>query len=524
LKRRGGLPADEVVALGLKLASALAHLHAHGLVHRDVKPSNILFVGGEAKLADAGLVAALDDARSLVGTPGYIPPEGPGTPQADIYSLGKVLYETAFGKDRTDFPQLPSDLTTRTDHAQLLELNEVLLAACAKDPAQRYQSAEEMLGDLELLQRGNSVKAKRAFRRRAKLGVIIGLVAAVLMLVGAMTISAVRHRSQSRSLSSNPEAQKLYEQAKFQFNHITSEDNRAAFSSLWQAVHLDTNFVAAYYKLFECYFGPWGGDLPPHQDMMKNMRWVADHLRRVPKSPEYLTVNSLIQFYDYRFDEAIAEVERALARNPNFARARALHAWYLLLSRGDVATAKRDYKAAEFSDPADMIIQAHRALPYYFERNFQKAIELTKEAVGFYSSTEQAHELLGRYYEAAGYLTNAIDEYEAAAKLAARKENVAKVEAEYTRQRANLKEKGPEGWRRAKLEEAKKAPNPYYYALATLCAELNDREGSVDYLEKAFQAHDPDIVYLLCDDWWDPLRNEPRFQDLVARVGVKQKR
>jgi serine/threonine protein kinase len=114
------LPVEEVVALGLKLADALAHLHSHGLVHRDVKPSNILFVGGQPKLADAGLVAAVDDARSLVGTAGYIAPEGPGTPQADVYALGKVLYEAAFGKDRQEFPALPADVASRPDHARLL--------------------------------------------------------------------------------------------------------------------------------------------------------------------------------------------------------------------------------------------------------------------------------------------------------------------------------------------------------------------------------------------------------------------
>ncbi len=159
LKNRRALPADEVVALGLKLTAALAHLHTHGLVHRDVKPSNILFIGGQPKLADAGLVAAVDEARSLVGTAGYIAPEGPGTPQADLYALGKVLYEAAFGKDRQEFPALPTDVAWRPDHARLLELNAVLLKACAADARERYQSVAALASELALLQDGGSVVA-----------------------------------------------------------------------------------------------------------------------------------------------------------------------------------------------------------------------------------------------------------------------------------------------------------------------------------------------------------------------------
>ena len=158
---KGPLPPTGCVAIGLKLASALEHLHANGLVHRDIKPSNIIFVNCEPKLADIGLVTAIDDAQSLVGTAGYIPPEGPGTPQADLYSLGKVLYEIAFGKDRQEFPQLPPDLQSHPDYAALLELNEVILKACETDPRLRYVSATALHEDLELLQRGKSVKRKR---------------------------------------------------------------------------------------------------------------------------------------------------------------------------------------------------------------------------------------------------------------------------------------------------------------------------------------------------------------------------
>ncbi|HEU0010382.1 MAG TPA: protein kinase, partial [Verrucomicrobiae bacterium] len=121
LKRLGHLPVAECVRIGLLLADALAHLHQQRLVHRDIKPSNIIFVGGAPKLADIGLVADLGEARSFVGTQGFIPPEGPGTPQADLYSLGKVLYEASTGKDRQDFPELPENLRDLPDQDALIE-------------------------------------------------------------------------------------------------------------------------------------------------------------------------------------------------------------------------------------------------------------------------------------------------------------------------------------------------------------------------------------------------------------------
>src|SRR5437870_680317 len=121
LYRQGRLSADECIRIGLALTTALEHLHGHGLVHRDVKPSNIIFVGGVPKLADIGLVASMDATMSFVGTSGFLPPEGPGTPQADIYSLGKVLYEMSMGRDRQEFPKLPADLIEGTTRASRVE-------------------------------------------------------------------------------------------------------------------------------------------------------------------------------------------------------------------------------------------------------------------------------------------------------------------------------------------------------------------------------------------------------------------
>src|SRR2546429_4689511 len=157
LARHKRLSADDSIRLGLSLTEALEALHARGLSHRDIKPSNIIFIEGVPKLADIGLVAA-SGQQSFVGTEGYVPPEGPGTPRAASYGLGKLLYETCTGKDRLDFPEIDSQLSTRPDRERLLQLNDVLVKACANDPKKRYESAGEMHRDLAALERGASPK------------------------------------------------------------------------------------------------------------------------------------------------------------------------------------------------------------------------------------------------------------------------------------------------------------------------------------------------------------------------------
>jgi serine/threonine protein kinase len=145
------LPVFDCIQIGLCLTEALQRLHEKGLVHRDIKPSNIVYVEGIPKLADIGLVAEVREARSYVGTEGFIPPEGPGTPQADVYSLGKVLYEITMGRDRRHFPELPTSLGESSEHETLLELNEIIVKACANSTHRRYHSAQKMLEDLKRL-------------------------------------------------------------------------------------------------------------------------------------------------------------------------------------------------------------------------------------------------------------------------------------------------------------------------------------------------------------------------------------
>ena len=132
LRQRGRLPVRECLRIG----AALENLHGHGLIHRDIKPGNIIFAHGVPKLADIGLVTDRDVTVSYVSTEGYIPPEGPGSAQVDLFSLGKVLYEMATGRDRMDFPELPTDFEELPDREALLELNAIISKACDRAGSQ----------------------------------------------------------------------------------------------------------------------------------------------------------------------------------------------------------------------------------------------------------------------------------------------------------------------------------------------------------------------------------------------------
>jgi CHASE2 domain-containing sensor protein len=152
------LPVRECIRIGLALTDALDFLHQHGLTHRDIKPQNIIFVNGHPKLADMGLIAEIrpmNQERTMIGTPGYMPPppERPGTPQADIYALGMVLYVLCTGRKAAFFPEIATSLVEDKEPLDFFPLNTIILKACQPDVAQRYASAAEMRLALQGLQK-----------------------------------------------------------------------------------------------------------------------------------------------------------------------------------------------------------------------------------------------------------------------------------------------------------------------------------------------------------------------------------
>ena len=174
----GAAPVRVAIEYARQILSALRFAHRHGIVHRDIKPHNVLVdAEGRVKVTDFGIARAgtsqMTETGSIVGTAQYLSPEqakgGEVDQRSDLYSLGVVLYELLTGKTPfegdtpvevamkhlSNAPKPPSEL--RKDIPP--ELDMVVLRALAKDPNDRYQSADEMEGDLDRVARGLPVAA-----------------------------------------------------------------------------------------------------------------------------------------------------------------------------------------------------------------------------------------------------------------------------------------------------------------------------------------------------------------------------
>lgn len=170
LEREGKLEEDRIVQLGHDIAGALSFAHGKGIVHRDIKPDNILLgERGEAVLTDFGIARAISGYvaatgfNMTIGTPHYISPEqAQGRPldgRSDLYSLGITLYRAATGelpfksKDWFDLARMHVEAkpepprTLRPDLMRRLE--RIILKCLAKHPDDRYATADELIRDLE---------------------------------------------------------------------------------------------------------------------------------------------------------------------------------------------------------------------------------------------------------------------------------------------------------------------------------------------------------------------------------------
>lgn len=164
-----------------KITEAVAFLHENNLAHRDIKPGNILFVQGEPKIADPGLLCQ-SSVKSKAGTVGFKIPWNATAMESDVYAIGKLLYCMYSREDALNFPSLPPTINT----SSIKSLNMIALKCCDPEYEEpRYRNASELLSDIRKIRNGSVIQ--QLYRSRTK----FILTAALFLLALSLALNIV---------------------------------------------------------------------------------------------------------------------------------------------------------------------------------------------------------------------------------------------------------------------------------------------------------------------------------------------
>jgi uncharacterized protein (TIGR02996 family) len=317
--------------------------------------------------------------------------------------------------------------------------------------------------------------------------------------------------------TANEEAYRLYLHGKNLTGRRSAKDAVKAIEYFEQAIRLDPSFAGSYAAMAYAYraAGTLGGGLPREQ-FEKAKKAVEKALELDNNLAEAYAVRGDIKYkYDWNFAEAEKDLLRAIELEPNNDLARAAYA-DLLLERGRFDEAGAEIETTLAIDPRSIVYQRDRGRFLYFARRYDEAVVQLKRVVELDENFETGWGWLWQVYEAIG------DEPQAYLSFLElqKRVNPERVEA-FQKAYENA------GWQRVKREFLKfsklneQNPESNLFAIARLHALLGEKEQAFEYLYKAVEKRQRQVLMLNTDPAFDILRNDSRFEDLVKRVGLK---
>jgi Serine/threonine protein kinase len=307
----------------------------------------------------------------------------------------------------------------------------------------------------------------------------------------------------------NTTAHQFYLKGRFFWNKRTGADLRTAADYFQQAISADANYANAYAGLAQAELLMPFYNAGPSVEMFPKAKAAAVRAIELDEhSPEGHAALAMLLCYDFRFQESEGEFKRALELDPNYATA---HHWYgntLLTSVGRFDEAIKEGKKAVELDPFSLIINADLGSTLMLARRYDEAIAQLRATIGLDSNFPYAHQMLGATLYHKGNIEAALAEFEKVRTLNDNCDLLAWLGCGYARL-------GKTGEALEMLKQLNDCANKSYARnldYAIIYIGLGQKDVAIDYLEKA-----PDN-WLKIDPILDPLRSEPRFQKLVARV------
>jgi serine/threonine protein kinase/Tfp pilus assembly protein PilF len=331
----------------------------------------------------------------------------------------------------------------------------------------------------------------------------------------SLRLSPDQRQQFARRETANPKAYELQLKGLYHWRKGGIENWKKAVEYYEQAIALDPHYALAYARLAGSYKSLVGNSVLDPKEFTPKAEEAAREALELDESladAHYVLANLRTDAWDWAAAER--EFKRAVELNPNLAGARNAYSAYLsVVGRHDEAIA--EIQRATELDPLSLIVHANVGYRLYFARRHDQAIEALKKALELDKNYDLAHIILGYAYAAKGMYPDAIMAYEEAIKRGGDTPSVRiALGAAYA-------QAGDHGRARAILEQLQTGKG--YVSpgeLAILYTALGEREQAFATFEKAYAAHDLQLQYLGVDPHYDSLRSDPRFTDLMRRVGL----
>jgi len=321
----------------------------------------------------------------------------------------------------------------------------------------------------------------------------------------------------AKRYTESTEAYEYYVKGRYYWNRRTPEALRKSIEYFERAIEKDPRYALAYAGLADSYsLLPEYADLPPKEAQQKAKAAAEKALAIDDSLAEAHSSLAFVHVYgNWDWEDADREFRRAIQLNPGYATA---HQWYAvayLSSVGRLDEALAEVRRAREADPLSLILYVATGWVLYAARRYDEAIEQYRKAIEMDPNFFAAQREIGMVYVQKGQYQQAIAEFQKALKLSpgdtfalgqlGQAYALAGQKSEATRILNTLKERSRQGYVRA-------------YDLAAVATGLGDKDQALAWLEKAYQDRAEWLTWAKVEPWMDPLRSDPRFQDLLRRM------